>query len=97
LDNSLAANWTATGTSIVPIENKEWLTIYPTLVRDFLVVEAKGTINKLQLFNIQGKMMESINVNSGSYYLDMSRYAGGMYFVRINSSQGNFVRKIVKE
>ena len=96
-DNSVAANWTATGTSIVPAENKEWLTVYPTLVRDLLVIEAKGIINTLELFNIQGKLIRSVNVNSESYFIDMRTYARGMYFIRVHSSEGKFVRKIVKE
>jgi hypothetical protein len=96
-DNSIAANWTATGTSIVPIEDKEWLTLYPTLVRDYLVIEAKGMINSLQLFDIQGRLIKSININASSYYLDMTTYARGIYLVKVIGSQGNFVKKIVRE
>lgn len=96
-DNSIAANWTATGASIVPVEDKEWLTVYPTLVRDNLVIEAKGIMNYVQLFDLQGRLIISININASSYYLDMTTFARGMYLVKVIASEGVFVRKVIRE
>jgi len=96
-DNSIPANWTATGTSIVPVEYKQWLTFYPSPVKDNLTIEAKGKINSLQLFDIQGRLLQKININSETYILNMSTYQRGMYLIKAITNEGVFVRKFIKE
>jgi hypothetical protein len=96
-DNEIPASWTATGTSIVPVEYRQWITVYPTVVKDNLTIEGKGKLNEIQLFDIQGRLIQKVRTDSENYNLDMSIYSPGMYLVRIITLEGNFIRKIIKE
>ncbi|MGD0754081.1 MAG: CotH kinase family protein [Bacteroidales bacterium] len=99
-DNSVATNWTATEdiiTSVENVENNQSLKFYPTPVKDNLTIESSGKINRLQLFDFQGCLLQTININSGKYNLEMNSYLTGIYIVEVFTSEGNFVRRIIKE
>jgi CotH kinase protein/Lamin Tail Domain/Secretion system C-terminal sorting domain len=96
-NNEIPTNWTATGTSIVPLEYRQWLTVYPTVVKDNLTIEAKGKMTDMQLFDIQGRLIQKIRIDSENYILNMSTYSPGMYLIKVITPTGNFVRKIIKE
>ena len=99
-DNSIATNWTATGDVITSIENAESahsIKLYPIPVKNNITIESSGIINKLQLFDFKGSLLQTININSGTFNLEMSSCSMGLYIVEIFTSDGNFVRKIPKE
>lgn len=99
-DNSIAANWTAVSgkfVSVEDVENNQWLKFYPIPVKNNLIIESSGRISILQLFDFQGKLLRTINVYSGMYNLDMSSCFPGIYLIEVITSEGNFVRKIIKE
>lgn len=75
--------------------------IYPNPVSEHLALvaeNANGNI-KIQIFNIQGKSLRNHNLNSqDSYTLDVSQLARGLYFLNIQSENGNVeVKKFIKE
>jgi len=99
-DNSIATNWTAstsTTVSVENIENRNELKLYPTPVRANLTIESSGNILILQLFDFQGRMLRTINVNNGIFDLDMSSCFPGIYLIHITTPDGNFIQKILKE
>jgi hypothetical protein len=99
-DNSVAANWMATKNTLVSVNETEAsvsLKIYPTRVRDYLKVESTGTINTLELFDLQGRLLKRITVDSGICNLDMTSYSSGIYMVHIISQGKMEVRKVIKE
>ena len=99
-DNSIASNWIASGNTIVSVKETEInnrLKFYPTPVKDFLTIESSATIKFLQLYDFQGKLIRRIEINSGTYNLDMSSCHKGIYLVQVFTSDRNFVQKIVKE
>jgi hypothetical protein len=99
-DNSIASNWTASTNTIVSVretENNINLKFYPTPVKDILTIESSNTIRIVQLYDFQGRMIRNIDVNSGTYQLDMTSYPRGIYLVQVFTPAGNTIRKIIKE
>ncbi|HBH83574.1 MAG TPA: secretion system protein Por [Bacteroidales bacterium] len=99
-DNSKATNWIASNTKIVSVEDQEIdlaIKLYPSPVRDKLMLEFPGGRYKLQLYDFQGSLLKTVTVNSDLYSLDLTSYNTGIYLVRIITPTGSFVRKIIKE
>jgi len=99
-DNNLATNWIAstnTLLAVVDTGNEMLLNLYPSPVRDFLQIEGGRKINTLELYDLQGHMLQIVNVNSETYILDMTSRSPGMYLIRVVTPAGIFVRKIIKD
>jgi hypothetical protein len=98
-DNSNPANWIASSNSLVSTGDVEYIPeikLYPTPVKDNLIIESSDRISVLQLFDIQGRLLRRINVDSNTITLDMSSYSPGLYLIELFTSEGNVVRKIMK-
>jgi hypothetical protein len=99
-DNSLAENWIASNSTIMGLEDikaENVINLYPSPVRDVLQIESSDGIKSLQLISLQGYVLQNITVNSDKYILDMRSLSPGMYLVKVVTSDGNFVRKVVKD
>ena len=99
-DNSIATNWIASNSTIVGVDDaisEMALKLYPSIVRDILHVEGEGIINTLQLYNLQGYILQTVTVNSNSYILDMTSRLPGMYLIKVVTADRSYIRKIVKE
>lgn len=98
-DNSLASNWTLSANIIVSVdkhENNTGVKFYPTPVKENLTIESSGSIKNLELFDFQGRLIKRIEINSALYNLDMSSFSQGIYLIRVYTSEGNFMQKIIK-
>ena len=98
-DNNVGSNWIASSGKIVSVENVEdnqWFRLYPTPVTDKLVIESDSRKYSVQIFDIQGRLLQNITVDSDIYYIDMTSFYQGMYLIKVNSSGGSFVKKIIK-
>ena len=75
--------------------------IYPNPANDIIEVEIiqkslpKG-IN-LEILNTTGQVIKNINLNDNRTSIDISGFANGMYFIKIQSDNEVFVKKFVKE
>ncbi len=99
-DNSLAENWIASNNTIMAVEDTKSgvsFKLFPSPVKDVLYIQAAGEIKSLQVINLQGYILRTINVNSTWYNIDMSTLSPGMYFIKVIASEGSLVRKVVKE
>jgi hypothetical protein len=99
-DNSIAANWIASANTLVSVKEIQKdikLKFYPTPVNDFLTIETTGIIKTVQLFDFQGRLLRKINIDSGTYKLDLSACASGMYLIQVITREGNFKQKIIKQ
>ena len=98
-DNSVPSNWIASTNTITAVGETEIntnLKFYPTPVNDNLSIEYSGTIKNVELLDIQGKSIRKIDLNSGNYKLDMSSCSTGIYLIRVVTSEGSFMKKIIK-
>ena len=85
---SVTALWDAV------LENGQTTGIYPNPAKDVLRVEGKGIL-QVEMFNIVGQKM--LSVNEGFEAIQLSNLPDGMYFVRLQSKQGEKTMKLVIE
>lgn len=64
--------------------------IFPNPVNNILNVEGNSTIQKIEIYNILGQKVFQKRVNSKSVILDVSTYASGHYFLKIQDSNSEF-------
>ncbi|HEX8270561.1 MAG TPA: T9SS type A sorting domain-containing protein [Flavobacterium sp.] len=70
---------------------------YPNPVKGLLQVEMPEAINKIQVFDIVGKLIHEIFPKVSSTDVDFSRYATGLYLVSLFSGSTKSTIKILKE
>lgn len=99
-DNNIASNWKASASVLVSvndIENDYALKLYPSPVTDLLRIENQTVILSVELYNIMGTKLQTIPVNSECYNMDMRSYTQGMYLVKVVTTRGSVVRKILRK
>lgn len=67
--------------------------IYPNPTKDKIHVSSDLTTQKLEIYNFQGKLLLELNPSDE---IDLSKYATGVYYLRIFSDETIFVKKIIK-
>ena len=80
-------------------ENDKILCIYPNPVKNILVIESESELEEAVVYDIFGKsqnlrISESQNLRTS---IDVSNLNSGIYFVKINTANGNIVKSFVKE
>lgn len=71
--------------------------IYPNPTSGFVKIDAAGTIKSVQIFDIQGRLLQHSFVNENSVLLDVSDRSSGMYFVKVLTEKGIKVEKLIRE
>ena len=62
-----------------------------------LYYKMNNNINSIQLFDVQGRLLQTDIVYETSKIIDISSKAKGVYFLKVLSDKGSKVEKIVKE
>lgn len=73
------------------------VTIYPNPTNGMVNIKAGNTIKSVELFDIQGRLLQTGSVNDVSTAVDVSGKQSGIYFIRIKTNKGVSVEKIVKQ
>lgn len=69
---------------------------YPNPVSNILNVRANEAISSVSIYNILGQEVYNAKLNAVSSTIDMSSYASGAYFVKVNIGGTEGIVKIVK-
>ena len=79
-------------------ENKDTnIAIYPNPARDFVKLSAiSGQLSTVRVYNCLGMLVEEIEVNSSEVEINTSGYNAGIYFINIQTKEGNVTKKIIK-
>jgi hypothetical protein len=79
------------------LNNALGINLYPNPVVDVLKIDkGKNTELKIELTNSSGKLVYSTSTKEQVLELDISKYASGIYFIKIDNSQTSEVMKFVK-
>lgn len=73
--------------------------VYPNPVRDLLQVEVSGTMNgkgTLQLMDMKGKLLKTVELNDAATQIDMGGLAQGMYLLRYRDAESAGTIKLNK-
>jgi hypothetical protein len=70
----------------------------PSPTHDHLKITSPQTnIHSSSIFDITGKLLLNKEINAGSFQLDVSSLAAGLYFLVLDTPKGTAVKKFVKE
>lgn len=76
-----------------PSEDTNSNFLYPTVTSDRVYVTTNTYQHNIQVYNTQGQLLNTI-VNEKE--IDLSTYASGVYFIRLNSDKGTVTGKVVR-
>jgi hypothetical protein len=72
------------------------ISIYPNPAKETLFIDqAKGF--ELRLYNTQGLTLFKRHINETKYSIDVSRFEAGVYYLKFENEEIEFVRKVVVE
>ena len=72
------------------------INIYPNPVNDRLYIEAENEIKEVTIFDIYGRQQTTVN-GQQSLSINISEFNSGIYFIRINTTNGIYVKRFIKE
>ena len=71
--------------------------IYPNPTNSIINISSNAIINEIELYDIQGRILERHLDSSKNITLDISSREVGIYFLKIKGENGSKVEKLVKE
>ena len=73
------------------------IAVFPNPTSNFVSIKSKNTIKSIQLFDAQGRLLQTNFSSQKETKLDISEKANGVYFLKIKSEVGVNIEKIVKK
>jgi Secretion system C-terminal sorting domain len=81
----------------IPIADQQTF-IFPNPSSDFLSIKSDKEISRIEVFNIQGQLVKSVNTQNKEVSISISELPSGFYFVIANLSNGYlWTDKLIKE
>lgn len=71
--------------------------IYPNPVSEILEIDTELTKYSIEIFNLQGQLVGFSDNHSGNIQIDYSKFASGMFLMKITSENNSETYKIVKK
>ncbi len=89
LDNHYGKNWSAETkehifTGMVNINSTKEFKVYPNPAKDFIIVEIEDINSSIQIYDVMGKLLESINPVTVQSHINLEHYQTGIYFLKHN-------------
>lgn len=84
-----------TESSLSAEELSEHCNILPNPATTYAKVLSRYKIERLEVFDVQGKKVEEINVNDYEYYIGVQNYNKGTYLVNIVTQKGITTKKMI--
>ena len=75
----------------------ETITVAPNPTKNRITVSAKNKLKSVLLFDVQGRLLQTVLEYNKTTTLDISNQASGVYFLKVITEVGSSVQKIVKE
>lgn len=97
IDTSYCFNVTSLGINTLTEPSYK---LYPNPVNNELTIENPGNINKVEIYNVTGQLLETVNpMESKVIKVNLTNFVQAVYFVKIHTTNNSQVdiRKIVKE
>jgi hypothetical protein len=99
-DNNDPVNWIAdnnTLVSIFPPKQENVITVYPNPVAGNARIVSLLPMNLVQLTDLHGNIIQSVQPGATEYDLDMAACHPGLFLLRIYTQEGFQVKKIVRK
>ena len=77
---------------------KAGIIVYPNPAYTKITVHSEqGTVDKVQVYDVYGKLLKTVEAGDNIVELDVSELASGMYFVRVSTDKGVVTKSFVKK
>lgn len=96
VETNTAASTVAPLLSAHAFENTSVM-IAPNPTKNLVHITSKGIITSVELFDVQGRILETLMTNKEQLDFDLSQKTTGVYFIKIYTEKGVKVEKIIKE
>lgn len=73
------------------------VSVYPNPTKEEVFINCDNTLKLIELFDVQGRILQTVIENKNSSKINLSDQSNGLYFVRITSEKGKSVEKIIKK
>ena len=73
------------------------ISVYPNPSNGIINIESKSILKSIQLFDVQGRLLQTKLQNDTKVNFDISDKSNGVYFVKITSENGIKIEKIIKK
>ena len=73
------------------------IVVYPNPTTSVVNIQSNAPIKSVQLYDVQGRLLQTTLENNTDVLLDISEKSNGIYFLKITSEKGIKVERIVKE
>ena len=84
------------GESIADIDNSS-INLHPNPVNDKLYIETEVEVEEVVVYDVYGRCQELSAVSGQPSVIDVSGLNSGVYFVKVVTSEGETVKKIIKQ
>ena len=84
------------GESIADIDNSS-INLHPNPVNDRLYIETEVEVEEVVVYDVYGRCQELSAVSCQPSVIDVSGLNSGVYFVKVVTSEGETVKKIIKQ
>ncbi|PZR22909.1 MAG: hypothetical protein DI539_04520 [Flavobacterium psychrophilum] len=77
--------------------NDNSLAVYPNPSNGIVNVSASGVIKQLELYDIQGRLLQTKATNETNVSFDLTGRAAGIYLLKVATDNGSKVQKLIKK
>lgn len=67
--------------------------VYPNPVSNFLNIEGKNTIESVEIYDMNGKIIKTVSSKNNAISIKLSDLAPGTYFAKVNNQTIKFIKK----
>lgn len=82
--------------SINDFESTSYIKIYPNPVENVLNFETQFNIEKIQIFNLLGKLIQEVSPSQNTHEINVSQLTDGIYLIEIQSENKKAIKKFIK-
>lgn len=61
------------------------------------ILNSQCAINVVNVYDVYGKLLNTISVNDATVQIDLGQYAAGVYFIRVTTDNGAVTKRVVKK
>jgi hypothetical protein len=93
--NNAQTTFATLGNTVHQLDNS--INIFPNPANSIINIECNSIINSIELYDIQGRILQTDLSDSNITVFDVSNRPKGLYFLKINTDNGSKVEKLVKD
>lgn len=83
------------GSSVETVIDNDNVLVYPNPAVDYVKVQSPAVIRQCSIFDLSGKLMQSLDVNNLEFDVNISGLAKGVYLMRLDGENGTIVKRII--